>query len=55
MAKILRPRKKGRPSTSMNWPMLQTGMQKIKKAKKDDLVSLCESGLIPSEYHAWFR
>ena len=30
-------------------------MRKIQPAKKKDLVSLCDIGLIPSEYHAWFR
>jgi hypothetical protein len=29
--------------------------QKISAAKKKDLVSLCRSGIIPSEYHDYYK
>uniref|UniRef100_A0A915INI6 Uncharacterized protein n=1 Tax=Romanomermis culicivorax TaxID=13658 RepID=A0A915INI6_ROMCU len=55
VANILPSRKKGCPSAPMVWPKIHHSMQKIQEAKKDDLLSLCRSGLIPQEYHAWFN
>uniref|UniRef100_A0A915JX48 Uncharacterized protein n=1 Tax=Romanomermis culicivorax TaxID=13658 RepID=A0A915JX48_ROMCU len=55
VANILPYWKKGRPSAPMAWPKLHRSMQKIQEAKKGDLLSLCRSGLISQEYHAWFN
>jgi hypothetical protein len=32
-----------------------TSKQQISAAKKKDLVSLCRSGIIPSEYHDYYK
>uniref|UniRef100_A0A915J6G9 Uncharacterized protein n=1 Tax=Romanomermis culicivorax TaxID=13658 RepID=A0A915J6G9_ROMCU len=51
----IKGRIRGRPSASNGWPALYDSALPIKKAKKDDLVSLCNNNLIPIEYQDWFK
>lgn len=45
---------RGRPSKTKLVQLYKTTLP-ISEAKKKDLVKLCNSGVIPKEYHQWFK
>ena len=47
--------KRGRTAEPQELTRKYTSRQKISAAKKKDLVSLCRSGIIPSEYHDYYK
>jgi hypothetical protein len=47
--------KRGRPSEPYQLVKKYTSRQAISAAKKTDLVGLCKNGIIPSEYHEYYK
>ncbi|XP_048240747.1 uncharacterized protein LOC125374054 [Haliotis rufescens] len=54
--KVTAGSRRGRPlNTTNSLTCRYTGKQEISHAKKKDLLSLCRSGIIPSEYHEYYK
>ena len=53
--KVAGTAKRGRTAEPQELTRKYTSRQKISAAKKKDLVSLCRSGIIPSEYHDYYK
>jgi hypothetical protein len=47
--------KRGRPSEPYQLAKNYTSWQAISAAKKRDLVGLCKNGIIPNEYHEYYK
>ncbi|CAC5358594.1 POL5 [Mytilus coruscus] len=47
--------RKGRPVNVMEIPKRYTVKQTVSAAKKKDLLNLCKTGVIPSEYHSFYK
>ena len=47
--------KRGRTAEPQELTRKYTARQQISAAKKKDLVNLCKSGVIPSEYHEFYK
>ena len=47
--------KRGRTAKPQELTRKYTSRQKISAAKTKDLVGLCRSGIIPSEYHDYYK
>lgn len=53
--KVNMSNKRGRPSDPYQLTQKYTSRQSISAAKKKELVMLCKNGLIPSEYHDYYK
>ncbi|CAC5366360.1 unnamed protein product [Mytilus coruscus] len=53
--KVSATSKRGRQTGDNVLPKKYTSRQQISAAKKKDLVSLCKKGIIPSEYHDFYK
>jgi hypothetical protein len=53
--KVSMSKKRGRPSEPYQLAKKYISRQAIAAAKKKDLVGLCKNGIIPSEYHEYYK